>query len=108
MPTQPSLHSLTCSFAGGRRAGETIRSTRGLHAPLYTEQRSTMAKQIGRSASGDRGKRSCRRWLPKWSRRPRRGVAANRYRQPPSSSALRRPMRALKTLGAGLYPAAPI
>jgi hypothetical protein len=36
----------SCSWRTGA-PGETIRSTRGLRAPLYTEQRSTMAKQIG-------------------------------------------------------------
>src|SRR6266446_9648312 len=50
--------------------------------------------QRGSVSVADRGKWSCRRQLPKWSRRPRSGVAANRDRQPRSSSRRFYPKRA--------------
>jgi len=50
--------------------------------------------QRGSVLVADRGKWSCRRQLPKWSRWPRSGVAANRDRQPRSSSRRFCPKRA--------------
>src|SRR6202040_3515530 len=56
--------------------------------------------QRGSVLLADRGKWSCRRQLPKWSRCPRSGVAANRDRQPRSSSRRFCPKRAPKALSA--------
>src|ERR1700730_8536120 len=52
--------------------------------------------QKGSVSVEDRSKWSCRRQLPKWSRRPRSGVAANRDWQPRSSSRGFCPKRAPK------------
>jgi predicted transcriptional regulator len=64
-------------------------------APLYAERLRRWPRTSGLVAK--RRKPRLHHRLLKWSRRPRSGVAANRDRQPPSSSAVGRPMRALKT-----------
>jgi hypothetical protein len=74
--------------------------TRSLHRPIRSGVRQWQSRSV---LVANRRKPSCR--LPKWSQRAHSGVAANRDRQPRSSShaAARRSRESAS--GSGLYPA---
>jgi hypothetical protein len=78
--------------------------TRSLRRPIRSGVRQWQSRSV---LVTNRRKPSCR--LPKWSQGPHSGVAANRDRQPRSSSySAAPPGERQKSSGSDLYPAAPI